>query len=181
MFVGGLTFGGERFQVGAKRVPDAASHCARGDFRWSGFTPAQRFFQSRDGNIDPYGTPMAEVISDGLRHAEDGDRDTFDVVCLDPVAETLIGKVDCAQRWIVGLRFPLLRTDGGPYPSRHLVRDAVEGEGRDEADDALGHPLGGLGKAMIAVGGRVRELIESAAEPGDEALPFQPGCLPSGM
>jgi hypothetical protein len=28
---------------------------------------------------------------------------------------------------------------------------------------------------MIAVGGGVRELIESTTELGDEALPFQPG------
>jgi len=51
----------------------------------------------------------------------------------------------------------------------------MEGKGRNEADYAFGHPLGGLGKAMIALRGGVRELIESAAELGDEALPLQPG------
>ncbi len=51
----------------------------------------------------------------------------------------------------------------------------MESECRDQKDDALGHPLGGLGKAVIAVGGGVRELIVTAAEPGDDALPFQPG------
>ena len=54
----------------------------------------------------------------------------------------------------------------------------MEGKGRDEADDALGYTLSGLGKATITLGGNVRELIESAAEFGYEAFPFQArdGC-----
>ena len=94
---------------------------------------------------------------------------------LDPVAEKLVGKADNAQRRVVDLGLPFFRTDSDPDPTWHLVGDTVEGEGRDEADDALGHALGGFGKAMIAVRGGVRELIEPAAELGDEALPFQPG------
>ncbi len=175
MFVGGLAIGGERFEVGAKRIPDAASHRAGRDFGWGGFTLAQRFFQSGDCNVDPNGTAVAENIGDRLRHAEDRDRDPFDVMHLDSVAEKLVGEPDDAQRRIVDLGLPFFRTDGDPHPSWHLVGDTVEGECRDEADDALGHPLGGFGEAVIALGGGVRELIEPAAELGDDALPFESG------
>lgn len=114
---------------------------------------------------------MAERVGDCLRHAEDRDRDTFDLMRLDPVTQKPVGEADDAQGRIIDLGFPVLRTDGDPHPSRHLVGDTVESEGRDETDDALGYPLGCLGKAMIAFGGGIRELIESAAELGDEAFP----------
>ena len=175
MFVGGLAIGGERFEVGTKRVPDAASHSACRDFGWGGFALAQRFLQGGDCDVDPNGAAVAEDIGDGLRHAEDRDRDPLDVVRLNAVAKKLVGKADNAQRRIVDLGLPVFRTDRDPHPTRHLIGDTVEGEGRDEADYALGHALGGLGKGMIAIGGGVRELIESAAELGDEALPFQSG------
>lgn len=51
----------------------------------------------------------------------------------------------------------------------------MEGKGRDQADDALGNPLGGLGKTVMTLRGGVRELIKSATEPGNDTLPFQPG------
>ena len=175
MFVGGLAIGGERFEVGAKRVPDAAPHRACRDFGWSGFALAQRLLQRGDGDVDPNGTAVAESVGDRLRDAEDRDRDPLDVMRLDAVAKKLIGEPDDAQWRIVDLGLPVLRTDSDPYPSRHLVGDTVESEGRDEADYALGHPLGGLGKAMITLRGGVRELIEPAAELGDKTLPFQPG------
>ena len=175
MFVGGLAISAERFEVGAKRVPDAAPHGACRDFRWSGFVLAQRLLQRGDGDIDPQGTAVAESVGDRLRYAEDRNRDPFDVMRLDAVAKKLISEPDNAQWRIVDLWLPHLRTDGDPYPTWHLVSDTVEGEGRDEADDALGHPLGGLRKAMIALRGGIGELIKSAAKPGDEALPFQPG------
>ncbi len=136
---------------------------------------AQRLLQSGDGDIDPNGTAVAEDIGDRLRSAEDRDRDPFDVMHLDAIAQKFVGKADDAQRRMVDLGLPVLRTDGNPYPSRHLVSDTVKGEGRDEADDALGHPFGRLGEAMIALGGGVCELIEPAAELGDEALPFKSG------
>src|SRR3546814_3885770 len=118
---------------------------------------------------------MAKDIGDGLRYAVDWDRDAFNVVCLGAVAEKLVGEADDTQRRIVDLRLPVLRADRDPHPSRHLVSDAVEGEGRDEADDTLGHALGSLGEGVIAVGGGVSKLIESAAKPGDEAIPPQTG------
>lgn len=175
MFVGGLAIRGERFEVGAKRVPGAASHGACRDFRWSGFTLAQRLFQRGDCDIRTNGTAVAKSVGDRLRHAEDRNRDAFYVVRLDPVAEKLVSETDDAHWGVVDLGLPVLRTDRDPDPVWHLVGDTVEGEGRDEADDALGHTLCGLGKASIAVRGGVGELIESAAEPGHEALPFQPG------
>src|SRR3546814_6082503 len=111
---------------------------------------------------------MAKDIGDGLRYAVDWDRDAFNVVCLGAVAEKLVGEADDTQRRIVDLRLPVLRADRDPHPSRHLVSDAVEGEGRDEADDTLGHALGSLGEGVIAVGGGVSKLIESAAKPRSE-------------
>ena len=118
---------------------------------------------------------MAEDIGDGFRRAEDWNRDAFDVVSLDAVAKKLVGKADNAQWRIVDFGFPILRTDGYPYPPRHLVGDTVESQGRDEADYTLGHALGGFGQAVSTLRGSVRELIKSAAELGDEALPFQSG------
>jgi hypothetical protein len=89
---------GEGFKIGPKRIPDAASHRACRDFRWSGFTLAQRLFQRGDCDIRPNGTAVAKSVGDRLCDAEDRDRDAFDVVRLDLVAEKLIGEANDAQR-----------------------------------------------------------------------------------
>jgi hypothetical protein len=175
MFVGGLAIGGECFEVGPKRVPDTASHGACRDFGWSGFALAQRLLERGDCDIGPNGTAVAKSVGDRFRHAEDRDRDAFDVVGLDPVMEKLISEADDAQRRVVDLGLPFFRTDRDPDPTWHLVGDTVESQGRDEANDPLGHALGGFGKTMVAVRSGVGELIEPAAEPSDKALPFQPG------
>src|SRR3546814_17846893 len=92
---------------------------------------------------------MAKDIGDGLRYAVDWDRDALNVVCLGAVAETLVGEADDTQRRIVALRLPVLRADRDPHPSRHLARDAVEGKGRDEADETLGHARGCLAEGVM--------------------------------
>src|SRR3546814_13543431 len=106
MFAGGLAIGGERFEIGPKRFPDAASYRACRDFGWCGLALAQRLLERRHGDIDPNGTAMAKDIGDGLRYAVDWDRDAFNVVCLGAVAEKLVGEADDTQRRIVDLRLP---------------------------------------------------------------------------
>src|SRR3546814_8982287 len=64
MFAGGLAIGGERFEIGPKRVPDAASYRACRDFGWCGLALAQRLLERRHGDIDPNGTAMAKDIGD---------------------------------------------------------------------------------------------------------------------
>lgn len=76
---------------------------------------------------------------------------------------------------IVDLWLPIFGANGNLDLSRHLVGDAVKRERRDEADDSLGYSLCRFGQAVIALDNGVRELVEPAAEPGDEAGPLQPG------
>lgn len=141
MFIHGLAIGSERFEVGAKRVPDAAPHRAYRDRGWRGLALAQRLVQRGDSDVDSDGTAVAEDIGDRLRHAEDRDRNPLDVVRLDPVAKELVGEANNAQWWIVDLGLPVFRTDRDPDPTWHLFGDAVEGEGETRQMTPLGTRL----------------------------------------
>ena len=51
----------------------------------------------------------------------------------------------------------------------------MESASRDEADHSSGDSLGGLGKAVIALGDGLRWLIEAAPKLGDDAFLIKSG------
>jgi hypothetical protein len=50
----------------------------------------------------------------------------------------------------------------------------MKSQGRNEANDALGNPFGGLCETVVNVEGRVGKLIKSAREPKHLAVTFHP-------
>ena len=77
--------------------------------------------------------------------------------------------------WICELGSPLLEADRDPDFGRKAVRQAVERQSRREASDAFGNQLGDLGERMVHVKGSIRQLVEAARQPRDDALALEPG------
>ncbi|MBB6011309.1 hypothetical protein HNR59_000654 [Aquamicrobium lusatiense] len=53
-----------------------------------------------------------------------------------------------------------------------LIRQTMKSQGRNEANDALGNPFGGLCQTVVNVEGRIRKLIKSSREPKHLAVAF---------
>lgn len=65
------------------------------------------------------------------------------------------------------------------HVSRQLIGQAVEREGRDEADNGFRNALGNLSQAMVGSELRIGKLIETAGKPQHLSIPFhtaQGGC-----
>jgi hypothetical protein len=118
---------------------------------------------------------MSERVGDSLGDPEDGDRDAFDFVRLDAILKKPGGESDNAEGRIADLGLPILETNRDPDAARHLIGNAVEGEGGDKADDAPWDSLGCFSEGVVRFHGGIRELVEAAAEPRHNALLFETG------
>ncbi len=88
---------------------------------------------------------------------------------LDVLCQQVLGKPNDAQRRMVGRGPPVLQPNGYPDSPGQLIGQAMEGERRGQADDALGRALGGQGQFMLTVDRCVGELVETPTEPHDLA------------
>src|SRR5437870_5358868 len=85
--------------------------------------------------------PELEGVGDRLLGAVDANWNAVDLVNLDALAESSPGELEDSDRWVVDAgRVLLSALDRDVHSVRHLGRELVEGERRDEADDSLRHP-----------------------------------------
>src|SRR6267142_1154796 len=100
--------------------------------------------------------PELEGVGDRLLGAVDANRNAVDLVNLDARAESSPGELEDSDRWVVDPGRALLSAlDRDIHFVRHLGRELVEGERRDEADDACrdprrhGHEIGASQRRQV--------------------------------
>jgi len=102
---------------------------------------------------------IAKTIGNCLGNSENLYRNAFYGVGFDTFVEQAFSEAHYANRSAVRLRSPILATYGKPRVSRQLISQAVEREGRDEADNGFRNALGNLRQPMVGTELRIRKLI----------------------
>src|SRR3546814_19974232 len=93
---------------------------------------------------------MAEAVRNGLRHAEHLYRYSFNHKGFDAVGKQVIRETQHTDRHVTRLRRPVVPAGCPPHLLGKLIREAMNGECRKEADPALGETLGRSGKAWVS-------------------------------
>src|SRR3546814_4708687 len=97
-------------------------------------------------------------------------RYSFNHMGFDAVGKQAIRETQHTDRHVTRLRRPVVPAGCHPHLLGKLIREAMKGECRNEADHALGETLGRLGKAMVSIELRIRKLIEPARQADDLAI-----------
>ncbi len=96
---------------------------------------------------------IPKTIGNCLGNSENLYRNAFYGVGFHTFVEQAFSEAHYANRGAVRLRSPILATYGKPRVSRQLISQAVEREGRAEADNGFRNALGNLRK-RTAISGR---------------------------
>src|SRR6185369_1018548 len=72
----------------------------------------------------------------------------------------------------VRLRSPVFAAYGKPDLSRKLIRQSVESEGRNKADNGFRGAFGNLRQTVVVIEFRIGKLIKTAGKPHDLTIPF---------
>src|SRR5207253_525548 len=100
--------------------------------------------------------PELEGVGDRLLGAVDANWNAVDLVNVDALTERGPGELEDTDRWVVDPgRVLFAALDGDVHFVRHLGRELVEGERRDEADDSFrdprrhGHEIGASQRRQV--------------------------------
>src|SRR5712664_3412751 len=109
-----------------------------------------------EDHVHPQLVPELERVGDRLLGAIDANWNAVDLVNLDALAESSPGELEDSDRRVVDAgRVLLSALDREVHFVRHLGREFVEGERRDEADDSFrdprrhGHEIGASQRSQV--------------------------------
>jgi hypothetical protein len=137
---------------------------------FAAFSASYAFLQNSCRNVTPHFPPVLNAVGDRFRRAVDTNRHSVDLRIDDSLRECMAGKSNEAQVQAIDNGFFGFAIDRHPNGTGIRRENAVPGECRLKAHNAVGYSQAREGDLMFEVRGKISAGVQTAADLDEESL-----------